>query len=223
MARKMIDPDKIMRIFRLAACGQNPCQIARAVGVAQNTVRHHLAGEYLYPHSLAERLQRLAPALQPKHYPGYITLAEASYLIPTRPSSRSVGILCFRGHIESTIIDRTRYTKAAWVNEYVRSRWPDGPTGLMVHVAAVPHLLTRRPTVEYRVAVKPISAYGTQVVPVPTLTELGQRFGNPIRNDREIVRLALDLLERCHGTVILWRNDFTRTKVQQMVTHADGV
>lgn len=214
MPRQMIGTEKIMRIYRLRQMGLNYSDISKRVGCAMNTVRAHLSGEYLYPPALAGKLDRLAWDVHLTPPDDHISLAEASFLIPTRPSSRTVARFCLDGSLRSAIIDRRYWTRSQWVEEFVRSRWPETPEGLWVHVTAVPYMLTKRPCDDFRRALKPRIVYGQRVVFVPDVRAVGERLGNPIRSERSIVSVAVDLIERCNGRVILRRPDFTRCRIQ---------
>lgn len=214
MPRQMIGTEKIMRIYRLRQMGLNYSDISKRVGCAMNTVRAHLSGEYLYPPALAGKLDRLAWDVHLTPPDDHISLAEASFLIPTRPSSRTLARFCLDGSLRSVILDRRYWTRSEWVEEFVRARWPDAPNGLWVHVSAVPYMLSKRPCDGFRKALSPKIICGQRVVFVPDVRAVGQMLGNPIRSDRSIVSVAIDLLERCRGRVILRRTDFTRCRIQ---------
>ena len=216
MPRPMIDDAQIMRIYRLREAGHSLSKISADVNVAFNTVRSHLSGEYRYPDSLVSRLKNILPSIVVKVPDGFLTLTQAACLIPTRPSSRTVSRLCHLGHLEAEMHGRRRFTTEKWVMEYVEKTWPNRAKGALVHIPAVPYLLARRPTKQFRKMIKSSREYGMRIVSVAQVEEIAAITDNEIRP--QAIEIIHSILAKGSDATIIRRSDFTRRQAFQPET-----
>lgn len=133
-----LDTATVYQIFWLSYSGIPKAEIARQLGLARNTVAWHLTGRLIpqYPPRLRQRISPInVSRSRSREIPdGMITISEASYCFPNRPTVRT--LLAHYG-MRTEIIKGATYTTLEWAKQYSAARFPNPPLGVCMTAKAM--------------------------------------------------------------------------------------